>query len=494
MNYKKIKKEVEKNMFFFILFFLFLTFFLLIFFVKKDFVYQGNNDSNFSGNFKKNKEDNLFFRKDIFIKKTESLKKSGCIKLEVSNGNFCDLRKKSATECLSGGQNFLFPKCVLFGVSHIKKPEKLRTVYFSSYGASRQDRLDQLFYLVENTEVNSVVIDVKETNGEVYFKIPTDGFGKIKPEFDKILRNPKDLIKKLHEKGIYVIGRVVLFKDRNLVKRRPDLAVKKSDKVTVWEDYRGKTWVDSGSREVWEYNLEISKQAYLIGFDEINLDYVRFPSDGPISDIFFPFSQEEINNDVKWGKARIMENFYEFFTKSLKKEFPEIQISASIFGQAAISHNDVSIGQVLASTLLYFDTVSPMAYPSHFNKDFGNFPDGPDNHPFEVIDKTLISANKKIDNMNEKIVLAQKNNEKVEIRDGFYSNLSKEEVLNLEKIDYKKVRLWLQAFTCTWCNNSISYNKEEIWKQEDAIYKNSGDSWMLWNASSRYSNDYFRKK
>ena len=491
MYVKKIKKRVEKKIIILIIFFsIFILLLFSLLFHNKSFI-QGDKSNNISKIFQKNKTENLNFRKNIFLAQSENLKNSGCISLKISEEKKCNLKIEKISECLEN-TFFISPQCLVFDTFHVKRPEKVRAVYFSSYGASRSSKIKQLIDLVKKTEVNSVIIDIKEINGEVYFIIPTENFDKIQPEFDVILRNPKNLLEKLHSHGIYIIGRIVLFKDENLAKRRPDLAVKKSDKEIVWQDYRKKTWVDPGSQDVWDYNLEIARQAYLIGFDEINLDYVRFPSDGPMFDIYYPFSQKEIDSDKKWGRAKIMDRFYHYFTYKLREEFPDIKISASIFGQVALNHNDVTIGQILASTLLYFDNVAPMAYPSHYHKNFGNFVDGPDNHPFEVIDKTLKVANIKIDKLNKEISFAQKNNKKVKIRENFYANISAKD---MSKVDYSKIRLWLQAFNCTWCGEDYKiYNKEEIWAQEDAVYKNYGDSWMLWNASSRYKNDFFKKK
>jgi hypothetical protein len=191
-----------------------------------------NKDQDVPKYFLKNKQKNLYFRKDIFLKKSESLRTSGCVSLKISEEKKCDLKKEKVLGCLKD-TNFTSPVCLTFDTPHVKKPDQVRAVYFSSYGASRKDRIDQLIKLVKETEVNSVVIDVKEINGEVYFKIPTENFGEIKPEFDVILRNPKDLIKKLHQNGIYIIARVVLFKDKNLAQKRKDLAVKKKDKKTI---------------------------------------------------------------------------------------------------------------------------------------------------------------------------------------------------------------------------------------------------------------------
>jgi hypothetical protein len=168
-----------------------------------------------------------------------------------------------------------------------------------------------------------------------------------------------------------------------------------------------------------------------------------------MSDIYYPISEERIKNDPEWGRSKIMDDFYYYFTKKIKKEFPEIVISANVFGQVAINNNDVNIGQILESALLYFDAVSPMAYPSHYSKNFVPFSDGPDKHPYEVIEKTLKKANIKINNLNIKIEKAKTENSKIEIRPGFETNLSVEEIQKLKPIKKTKIRLWLQAFTCT---------------------------------------------
>jgi hypothetical protein len=111
-------------------------------------------------------------------------------------------------------------------------PEQVKAIYYSAYGASRNDRIKSLINLAQEGKINAVVIDIKEINGGIYFKIPENDF-KIKPDWEIILRNPKKLIEILHQNNIYVIGRIVVFKDKNLVKKRPDLAVKKSDQKTV---------------------------------------------------------------------------------------------------------------------------------------------------------------------------------------------------------------------------------------------------------------------
>src|SRR3989344_9160178 len=104
----------------------------------------------------------------------------------------------------------------------------------------------------------------------------------------------QEFIKMLHEKDIYVIGRITVFQDPFFAKRRPDLAVKKASDGSTWKDYKGISFTDPGSKEVWEHIVSIAKESYAIGFDELNFDYIRFPSDGPMSDIAFPWSKNRV--------------------------------------------------------------------------------------------------------------------------------------------------------------------------------------------------------
>ena len=492
---KSFKHFLKNQVVIFFILLLCIVFFIYYFVSGSNNVYVGavSNNAYLETIFKHNIDENLSLRKKSFLDAATVLKSRGCVSLEWNyQKDVCDVRNVDPETCLTTGVFFRDgPICTKFDVVRLPTPKPLKAIYYSAFGASRNDKINLLINWAKTTEINSVVIDVKEINGEVYIPLPMDGFGDIKPGFEIAIRDPKSLIKKLHENGIYVIARQVLFKDKKVITQRPDLAVKKSDKKTIWKDYRGKKWLDPGSKEVWDYNINIAKEAYLLGFDEINLDYVRFPSDGPMSDIYYPISQNTIDADPNWGRSKIMDDFYYYFTKQMREQFPEIVISANVFGQVAINDDDVSIGQILESALLYFDAVSPMAYPSHYSKYFVPFSDGPDNHPYEVIDKTLEKANIKIASINNKIVNAKADGSKIEIRPGFETNLSVNEIQKLVPVEKTDIRLWLQAFTCTWCASSKAYTRTEVKAQEKAIYDNGGDSWMLWNASSRYSSSFF---
>jgi hypothetical protein len=119
-----------------------------------------------------------------------------------------------------------------------------------------------LLNFVKNSEINSVTIDIKEVDGYVAFDMSGYEFSTIIPVSNNRIKDVRALIEKLHENGIYVIGRVVVFKDKLLAETRPDLAIKWPDRKNVWYDYKGNKYLDAYSKEVWDYTVEISKAAY----------------------------------------------------------------------------------------------------------------------------------------------------------------------------------------------------------------------------------------
>ena len=191
--------------------------------------------------------------------------------------------------------------------------------------------MSSLDYLTKNTEVNSVTIDIKTVSWYVSFKMNDDNFWSIKPISDNRTKNIKETIEKLHEKWIYVIARVVVFKDKSLAERRPDLAVKRLDNSAVWTDYKWLKYLDPSAKEVWDYNAAIASEAYNIGFDEVNFDYVRFPTDGRISNTYYSFSNEILKQNPKYWKVMALDKFSSYITSKLKNEIPEIVLSADIF-------------------------------------------------------------------------------------------------------------------------------------------------------------------
>ncbi len=331
-------------------------------------------------------------------------------------------------------------------VPHVSLPEQVKTIYMTSWVAGTKNIRNNLVKIVDNTEINSIIIDIKDCTGQISFKVhDNENLEKYGASSNRI-PDIKEFLEYLHSKNIYVIGRVSVFQDPHFVEQRPDLAVKKLEDGDIWEDYKGISWLDAGSIEVWEYIIDLARYSYQVGFDEINFDYVRFPSDGDMSEIYYPFSEERIMADVDTGKAKILREFFTYLDAELRDI--DLVLSADLFGMVTTNSDDLNIGQILEYALPYFDFIAPMVYPSHYPKNFiglGN----PAAHPYEVVKYSM-----------DKAVIKAKN----------------------AGIDPKKLRPWLQDFDL-----GADYGPTEVRAQIDATYDAGLDSWMLWSASNRYT-------
>lgn len=322
-------------------------------------------------------------------------------------------------------------------VIHIKTPERVRALYMSSWVAGTPSIRKRLVDIIDTTELNAVVIDVKDNTG-----ITT---------WDSRMRDMDEFIRELHAKNIYVIARVASFQDPDYVKNHPDQAVHSKKTGGVWRDRKGVPWVDTGSKQMWEYLLTISKEAYARGFDEINLDYIRFPTDGVLSDMEFPISKER----GLYNKPEIVAEFYEFITGELHKE--GIPVSGDLFGIIATSKADIPVlGQDLHVAYKTFDYIALMVYPSHYaNGTFGF--SNPAEHPREVINQSMLGA----------ISIAG------EVASS--TNVSTSSLV-------AKLRPWYQDFDL-----GAVYTKEMVRAQIDAGENVGINSWMLWDPANKYT-------
>ena len=337
---------------------------------------------------------------------------------------------------------------ILWNKNHIKTPKKVWALYYSYSWINNEKKFQNLLKIAKNTSINSVIIDIKEVD----WKITLD--------------NLDEILKTLHWENIYTIARIVVFKDNLLTEKRPDLAYKWIwNKNKVWTDYSGNKYLDANSKEVWDYNAEIASQAYEMWFDEINFDYVRFPSDWKISKIYAPFSKEILAKNWNLWKIKVINNFSKYITDKLRKKYPKIVISADVFW--LVTNWDLStIWQSLEWFLQNFDFVAPMTYPSHYWYGFLWFK-YPDNHPYEVITDALKNSYSKINKYN-----LEKN--------------------NIKNLDKKQIRLWLQWFSCTWCKNSTPYMDYKFKLQTKAIRDNNGSGFVVWNANSNYYQSWYK--
>jgi hypothetical protein len=330
-----------------------------------------------------------------------------------------------------------------FTPSYVATPVPVKGVYMTSWIASSANLRSGLVKLMDETEVNSVVIDIKDYSGKIVFPIEDNPKLKAFGSEEVRVKDMRDFIESLHKKGIYVIGRVAVFQDAYFVKQRPDLAVKNKAGTATWKDHKGISWIDVSSREYWDYIIMIAKESHKIGFDEINFDYIRFPSDGDMKDISFPQSSTT-------PKTVALKNFFEYLHNALAGT--GLKTSADLFGMVTTAKDDMGIGQYLENALPYFDYIMPMVYPSHYPATFIGFKE-PEAHPYEVVDYAMKSAVERAE------ALASTTGQRVAL-----------------------LRPWLQDFGLR-----MDYGPAEVRAQIKATNDVGLDSWILWSPSNKYT-------
>ncbi|MEK7062976.1 MAG: putative glycoside hydrolase, partial [Patescibacteria group bacterium] len=299
------------------------------------------------------------------------------------------MRASSSVEYLGGGATAEIPKVV-----HLSTPEPLKGVYMTACVAGMPSLRDKVVALIEATELNAVVVDIKDYTGTISFDAQNTGMG-------CKVTDMKDFIKVLHDKQIYVIGRLTVFQDPLYTKLHPELAVKKKSDGAVWQDRKGLSFIDVGAKEYWNYIVEISKKAEKLGFDEINFDYIRYPSDGNMNDITFPHTglPPARAGGAQAGtttKKEMLRQFFEYLDSSLK-DIP-LKTSADLFGMVTTNIDDMGIGQTLENALPYFDYISPMVYPSHYPPAFNGWSD-PNKVPYEIVRYAMDGASKRTEEL-----------------------------------------------------------------------------------------------
>ncbi len=325
-----------------------------------------------------------------------------------------------------------------FVVTHVKTPEPLKALYMTSWVGGNIKLRDALVKIIDDTELNAVVIDIKDYTGRIAFEVEDPELAKFGSS-ERRITDIKEFIGELHDKNIYVIGRISAFQDSYLVKTHPEHAVK--DKAgAVWKDHKGVSWLDAGAKPVWDYLVAIGDEAYSVGFDELNFDYIRFPSDGNMEDIAYPYSQGKI-------KSQVLKEFFAYIDNVFRTK--GVPISADLFGMTTSNKDDLGIGQILEDALTHFDYVAPMVYPSHYPPNFNGYKK-PAEKPYEVISYAMGKG-------VERAIAAS--------------------------TTPSKLRPWLQDFSI----GGTTYTKEMVRAQITATYDVGLTSWMMWNASNRYT-------
>ncbi|NLW55812.1 MAG: hypothetical protein GX050_04205 [Firmicutes bacterium] len=315
----------------------------------------------------------------------------------------------------------------------VPMPPEIRGVYATGWAAGSATLLNRILQFARETEINSLVVDIKDDTGRVSYRSGIPMVNALEAWEAKI-ENPHRLLQTLRRAQIYPIARLVVFKDPLLAERRPDLALKQKN-GEIWRDYKGLAWVDPHSREVWEYNIKIAKEAVRLGFPEIQFDYVRFASDGDLRNCIYPFADGNSKEDV----------IKEFLLYARRELEPlGVVVSADIFGLACSAADDLFIGQKLEKIAEAVPVISPMVYPSHYAKGCYGLRN-PDCSPYETVLKSLKDAAGRLE--------------------GYPVQL----------------RPWLQDFSL-----ESTYGQWEIQAQIQAVRDAGLKDWLFWNPSCRY--------
>lgn len=328
-------------------------------------------------------------------------------------------------------------------------PEAVRGIYVTGNSAGGS-RFEKLLNLLETTDLNSMVIDIKEDHGNMTFK-PEEGSG-----YEDIGKNfiddPRAMLEKLEQKGVYPIARIVVFKDSVLAKKHPEYSFKKNGEV--WTNGKGEAFVSPFQKEVWEYNLGIAKMAAEMGFQEIQFDYVRFAEGfGRRADELEYDQGDYANMDLNGTEKRV--KAVTDFVKYAKKELAnyDVDVSVDIFGYAATVPATPGIGQDFSKIAKNVDVISSMIYPSHWTPYFGI--DKPDTEPYKLVTE--------------------------------YAKVENEVLGKLE--DPPVTRPWIQDFEAPWLYSGPAkqYGKTEVEAQIKALKENGINEFLIWNAGNSYT-------
>jgi len=330
----------------------------------------------------------------------------------------------------SAEENEFFKRKINFN-----QPFYVKGIYLSSWTASEPVLLNKLIDLAKKNKLNAVIIDLKDSYGTVAYESSVEAVKNLKTSEPRI-KNLKSILENLHKENLYAIARLPVFQDPTLASSNPSVALKNKRTGKLWADNKGLFWVDPASLEVWDYNIALAKEAWLMGFDEINFDYIRFPSDGNISNISYPIW------DGLAPKEEIIRRFAEYQNIALSPL--NITRSADLFGLTFWRDDDLNIGQNLSLLIPYFNYICPMVYPSHFPDGFENF-SNPAEHPYEIIFRSLAKAKGKFIGQSA------------------------------------LPRPWLQAF-----DYGAEYDSAKLAKQIKAVEDGGGYGWLLWNAQNKY--------
>ena len=313
----------------------------------------------------------------------------------------------------------------------------VRGLYVNRFAAQSTKRMHQLIQIADQTEINALIIDIKDEFGLNYS--PTDPSLQRNAGKSGTIPHLKELLDTLRAHKILAVARIVVFKDSVTARVHPEWTIRKQD-GTPWRDKKGLTWVNPYHHELWDYNIQVAEDAVKLGFGEVQFDYIRFPE--PYKSLppqVFPDQKGQ-------NKEQALADFLSTAHTRLSKL--GVRTTADVFGLVKTVPNALEVGQQWEHLAPVTDVLLPMTYPSHYPPGSLNIAH-PNAEPYAIIRAAVTRAHER----NIKLGLTG-----------------------------ERVRPWLQAFTL----GKPPYGPDEIREQKRAVYDSGYDGWVLWNPGSKY--------
>ncbi len=334
-------------------------------------------------------------------------------------------------------------------MSHIKTPEAVRGIYVSAYSFVTPSFHDRLKKLLKETSINTIVVDIKDAPGTIMYDIGYD-HPCVQASISK--EQLEKRIQEYHDMNIYVIARIAVFRDACFVKQDTTLAVMDTQ-GNPWRDKGGNYWLAPHEEKTRTYIKDLALAVHDRGFDEIQLDYIRYPSDGNMSILRYEYAPlEKVGLSASSTSTQRRRATMEDFLSYMRSELKDIPLSADVFGMVLTNPDDLTIGQHLDDFTPHVDFISPMIYPSHFPKQWAGIADT-NRNPYQTIYQ---STKQGLDRMKATM------------------STSSAQMM---------MRPWLQDFSIY----GVVYNAPEVKAQIKALDDLGVKSFLLWNASNRYT-------
>ena len=321
--------------------------------------------------------------------------------------------------------------------------DQIHGIYVSAYVAGTKNMMEEMITHIDGSNINAIVIDVKNDEGNIVFDMKSDLIDELGAK-NILVKDMPGLIDTLHEHGVYTIARCVAFRDPYIEDVEPDWMLRTAD-GEIYEDNKGFNWMDPRNDDVCDYLIEVALSCKDAGFDEVQFDYVRFPTG---------ITEEDLGMNG-YGRRKAINDFVR--TAHAKLKSSGMPLSLDVFGTVINSKVDRNIvGQEYSWLSMGCEYLSPMIYPSHYYEGtMGN--DYPDLYPYETIDAAMKYSETALKTVNP-------NGKRVQA----------------------SVRPWLQGFTASYLKKYRQYEAEEVREQIKAVNDNGIDSWIIWNPSCKY--------